>query len=414
METKTSTANPEYAWAEYLHCMEGASDIDLPVAKPAVASPIWGILLCLALTIISMWAAALKVWPFSIHGHATFEPVMVAIILGMIAGNLLPLTKQFQPGIKFSVKKLLPLGIILLGARLDFGEIVKLGATGVAMSCFEVVLALVLMFLLTKWLKLSGKLGTLLGIGTAICGGTAIVAAAPVIEAEESDVVFGVATVTLLGLVAMFLLPFLGHQLHLSDKAFGIWAGLAIHQLPQVVAAGFDYSQPAGSQATVVKLARICLLAPIVFIVGFIYARNKTKKNQVGAGRGKINYFSMFPKFVLGFLALAFLRTKGWLPDFTVHFPDQTAAAATTAGTTLTNTVAAASTAGTAGKQYSLPVIAQTCSGFCIVMSMAGVGLETKLKAMKKTGLKPFLAATISALVIAIVILGLIKLLKIT
>jgi uncharacterized integral membrane protein (TIGR00698 family) len=403
MDTKVTRANSEYAWAEYLHCMEGASDIDLPAAKPTVVSPIWGIILCLGLTIVAMWAAGLKVWPFMIHNHPTFEPVMVAIILGMIAGNLLPLTKQFQPGIKFSVKKLLPLGIILLGARLDFGQIVKLGATGVAMSCFEVILALILMFILTKWLKLSGKLGTLLGIGTAICGGTAIVAAAPVIEAEESDVVFGVATVTLLGLIAMFLLPFLGHQLALSDKAFGIWAGLAIHQLPQVVAAGFDYSQQAGGQATVVKLARICLLAPIVFTVGFIYTRNKTK-NQTASGRGKINYFSMFPKFVLGFLALAFLRTKGWLPDFPVHFPDQTTAAVTTAGT---------SGVAPAGQQYSLPAVAQVCSGFCIVMSMAGVGLETKLKTMKKTGLKPFLAATISAVVIAVVVLALIKLLKI-
>ncbi len=115
--------------------------------------------------------------------------------------------------------------------------------------------------------------GNFLGIGTAICGGTAIVAAAPVIEAEEAEVVFGVATVTLLGLIGMFLLPVLGHWLALSDKAFGIWAGLAIHQLPQVVAAGFAYSPGAGEQATVVKLARICLLAPIVFIVGFIYAR---------------------------------------------------------------------------------------------------------------------------------------------
>jgi uncharacterized integral membrane protein (TIGR00698 family) len=414
MATKSTSGNPEYAWAEYLHCMEGASDIDLPVAKPATASPVWGILFCLALTIAAMWLSAQHVWPFMIHNHQTFEPVMVAIILGMIAGNLLPLTKQFQPGIKFSVKKLLPLGIIFLGARLDFGQIVKLGATGVAMSCFEVVLALILMFVLTKWLKLSGKLGTLLGIGTAICGGTAIVAAAPVIEAEESDVVFGVATVTLLGLIAMFLLPFLGHLMDLSDKAFGIWAGLAIHQLPQVVAAGFDYSQVAGGQATVVKLARICLLAPIVFIVGFIYARNKTKTQQTTVGQGKINYFSMFPKFVLGFLLLAFLRTKGWLPDFTVHFPDQAVAAATTASTTATNAAATTATTTMAGQQYSLPAIAQTCSGFCIVMSMAGVGLETKLKAMKKTGMKPFFAAALSALIIAVVILGLIKFLKIT
>lgn len=410
METKVATANPEYAWAEYLHCMEGTGDFELPASKPAVASPFWGITLCLALTVVSMWAAALKVWPFMIHGHATFEPVMVAIILGMIAGNILPLSKQFQPGIKFSVKKLLPLGIIFLGARLDFGEIMKLGATGVMMSCFEVVLALILMFLLTRWLKLSGKLGTLLGIGTAICGGTAIVAAAPVIEAEESDVVFGVATVTLLGLIAMFLLPFLGHVLNLSDKAFGIWAGLAIHQLPQVVAAGFDFSPQAGAQATVVKLARICLLAPIVFIVGFIYTQNKTKKQQAVAGQKKVNYFSMFPKFVFGFLALAFLRTKGWLPDFTLHFPDQAVAVATTTGTTATNAAAAV----TADKQYSLPAIAQVCSGFFIVMSMAGVGLETKFKAMKKTGLKPFVAATLSALIIATVILGLIKFLKIT
>jgi uncharacterized integral membrane protein (TIGR00698 family) len=263
------------------------------------------------------------------------------------------------------------------------------------MSCGEVLLALILMFLLTRWLKLSGKLGTLLGIGTAICGGTAIVAAAPVIEAEESDVVFGVATVTLLGLVGMFLLPFLGHVLLLSDKAFGIWAGLAIHQLPQVVAAGFDFSQQAGEKATIVKLARICLLAPIVFIVGTIYAHNKAKKHQAVTHK-KINYFSMFPKFVLGFLLLAFLRTKGWLPDITVHFPDQIA------------------TAGTTDKQYSTPAVAQACSGFFIVMSMAGVGMETKFKAMQKTGLRPFLAATLSALIIATVVLVLIKVLAIS
>ncbi|HUA64986.1 MAG TPA: YeiH family protein [Alphaproteobacteria bacterium] len=396
MEPKATSANAEYDWAKYLHCMEGTPEVEsLPVSKPTVISPIPGLLLCLGLTIVSYWAAGLHVWPFLINGHPTFEPVMVGIVLGMIAGNSLPLTKQFQPGIKFSVKKLLPLGIIFLGARLDFREILKLGGVGVAMSCLEVVLALILMIFLTRWLKLSGKLGTLLGIGTAICGGTAIVAAAPVIEAEEAEVVFGVATVTLLGLIGMFLLPVLGHWLAMSDKAFGIWAGLAIHQLPQVVAAGFAFSQVAGEQATIVKLARICLLAPIVFIIGFIYARNKAKQHEA-VRHGKINYWSMFPKFVLGFLALAFLRTRGWLPDISVHFPDQAAAA------------------GAPDKQYSLPAIAQACSGYCIVMSMAGVGLETKFKAMKQTGLKPLVAATVSALIIALVILGLIKGLKIT
>jgi len=260
------------------------------------------------------------------------------------------------------------------------------------MSCFEVVLALVLMLILTKWLRLSGKLGTLLGIGTAICGGTAIVAAAPVIEAKEADVVFGVATVTLLGLIGMFVLPVLGHWMALSNKAFGIWAGLAIHQLPQVVAAGFAYGPEAGAQATVVKLARICLLAPIVFAVGFIYTHYKSKRHQTVA-HGRINYFSMFPKFVLGFLALAFLQTRGWLPEVTAHFPGQTLAA------------------NEPLKSYNLQAICLKCSTFFIVMSMAGVGLETKFRAMKQTGLRPLLAAAISALIIAAAILALIKLL---
>ena len=397
MDPKLTTPNPEYAWAEYLHCMEGTPEEEsLPVSKPVVASPVWGILLCLALGITSMWMAALKVWPFQINARPTFEPVMIAIVLGMVLGNLWSVPKSFAPGVKFSVKKFLPLGIIFLGARLNYWDILRLGLNGVLMSLGEILLALILMYLLTRWLKLSGKLGTLLGIGTALCGGTAIVAAAPVIEAEESDVVFGVATVTLLGLIAMFLLPVLGHILALSDKAFGIWAGLSIHQLPQVVAAGFAFSQKAGETATIVKLARISMLAPIVFIVGLLYARNKAQKMQ-STNRGRINYLSMFPKFVLGFLALAVLRTKGWLPDFTLHFPQNGGTAVALA----------------TDETYSLATMAQWTANFFIVLSMAGVGLETKFKAMRQTGLRPFVAATISALIIALVILGLIKVLHI-
>ncbi|HEY1790673.1 MAG TPA: YeiH family protein [Verrucomicrobiae bacterium] len=395
METKATSTGSEYAWAEYLHCMEGTPDVEsLPVSKPAAASPVTGLLACLALTIISYWIVALPVWPFLINGRRPLEPVTIAIILGMIAGNSLSLPKEFQPGIKFSVKKLLSWGIVLLGARLDFRDVLNLGAVGVGMSVLVVILALVLMLVLTRWLKLSGKLGTLLGVGTAICGGTAVVAAAPLIEADEHDVTFGVATVTLLGLVGMFLLPVLGHWLALSSTAFGIWAGLTIHQLPQVVAAGFAYSPEAEEHAIIIKLARICLLAPLVFIVGLAYARHKAKKHEAVSHR-RINYFSMFPKFVFGFLALALLRAKGWLPDISVHFPDH-----------------AVSAAGT-DTQYSLPAVAQTCSAFFITMSMAAVGLETKFKAMKQTGLRPLVAATISAAVITVVTLALIKLLKI-
>jgi uncharacterized integral membrane protein (TIGR00698 family) len=319
---------------------------------------------------------------------------MLSIVLGMVLSNVWTLPKWFLPGVKYSVKKLLPLGIILLGARLDFVAILKLGGVGVAMSCFEIVLALALMFFFTRWLKLSGKLGTLLGIGTAICGGTAIVATAPVIEAEEGDVVFAVASVTLLGLIGMFLLPVLGHLMALGEQAFGIWAGLAIHQTPQVVAAGFAYGQQAGETATIIKMSRVCMLAPVVFVTGLIYARNQAKRQETSSHK-HINYFSLFPKFVFGFLALALLRTLGWLPDFTVHLP-------------------AAAGVGHVERDFSLAAVAQLGSNFFIVMSMAGVGLETKFAAMRQTGWRPFFAAAVSALVIASVILGLIELLHIS
>jgi uncharacterized integral membrane protein (TIGR00698 family) len=399
METSQLTEeSKKYAWAEYLDCMEGAPQdvVSLTRTKPK-DSVIWGIIVCLVLTVVAMEINNLPFWPFTIAGGGhPFEPVMFSIVLGMLLSNVWTLPKLFLPGIKFSVKKLLPLGIIFLGARLEFNEILKLGVVGIGMSCFEIVLALTLMLMFIRWLKLSGKLGTLLGIGTAICGGTAIVAAAPVIEAEESDVVFGVATVTLLGLIAMFILPVLGHFMGLSDKAFGIWAGLAIHQTPQVVAAGFAYGQHAGETATVVKMSRVCLLAPVVFVTGLIYARKKARQQQGGVEHKNINYFSLFPKFIFGFLALALMRSLGLLPDFTVNF--------------------AHNAVGMSGAQqsFSTAELAKAGANFFIVMSMAGVGLETKFDAMKQTGLRPFFAAAISALVIAIVVLCLIKVLAIS
>jgi len=394
--TALAASRPEYAWAEYLHCMEGAPDdvVSLTRTRPKDTLA-WGVAVCLAMTVISIWMVNLPFWPFTTpDGRHLFEPVMISILLGMALSNVWS-PQWLQPGVKFSVKRLLPLGIILLGARLNFSEILKLGCVGIAMSCFEIVLALALMLFFTRWLKLSGKLGTLLGIGTAICGGTAIVAAAPVIEAEEADVVFGVATVTLLGLIAMFILPLLGHLLAMSQQAFGVWAGLAIHQTPQVVAAGFAYGQHAGETATIVKMSRVCLLAPVVFMTGLIYARHKTKRQQDGE-RQRINYFSLFPKFVFGFLALALLRTLGWLPDFTIHLSQQ------------------AAVVGPLQHDFDLAAVAQQGANFFIVMSMAGVGLETKFTAMQRTGLRPFFAAAVSALVIAAAVLALVKLLQLS
>ena len=391
-------SQPDYSWAEYLDYMEGGGSdvVSLPSAKPAAVPapkkdhPIWGVLTSIGVTVVAIWLSEVNVPPFTLAGgRHPIEPVMLAIVLGMILSNCWTLPKAIQPGLKFSVKKLLPLGIVLLGARLDYREMLKVGAEGLILSILETVVALVLLLLLTRLLKLPRKLGVLLGVGTAICGGTAIVATAPVIEAEEKDVVFSVATVTLLGLIAMFTLPIIGHLLQLTDKQFGIWAGLAIHQTPQVVAAGFAYSDESGQTATIVKLARVCLLAPVVFIIGVVYARRKAKETGVGE-RKKMNYFHLFPMFVVGFLAVALLNTIGLLPKLTFH-------------------IAQGGLLSPGDRDWNLAGSLEQISKVCIIISMAGVGLETKFAAMRQTGLKPFVASLVAVLVVAVMVLGLIK-----
>ena len=389
-------SQPDYSWAQYLDYMEGGGSdvVSLPAAKPVAAPtwrdhPVWGVLLAIGVTLLAIWISEWHLWPFTIAGgRHPIEPVMLAIVLGMVVSNSWALPKFFHAGLKFSVKKLLPIGIVLLGARLNFLDLVKVGFQGLALSALETIVALALLLALTRFLKLPRKLGVLLGVGTAICGGTAIVATAPVIEAEDKDVAFSVATVTLLGLIAMFTLPLIGHFLALSSNQFGIWAGLAIHQTPQVVAAGFSYSDDAGRTATIVKLARVCLLAPVVFAIGLVYARQKMKSTGAGQ-RKKINYLHLFPVFVLGFLGMALLKTLGLLPDLTVHVPNGIFNAH--------------------DRDLSLAGFAEQISKICIIISMAGVGLETKFIAMRQTGLKPFVASLLAVVVVAVLILALIK-----
>lgn len=402
-----SQSKNDYSWAEFLDYMEG-HDIDVLNVRQGKSAkavavphhPAWGVTLASLVTLAALWLGNLDFWPFSMHtanGRTLhpLEPVMIAIILGMVIGNLWKLPGVLQPGIKYSVKKVLPLAIVLLGARLNFQDLVRLGLKGLALSCVTTVVSLVLLLLLAKWMKLPQKLGVLLGVGTAICGGSAIVATAPVIEAEESDVAFSLATVTLLGLLGMFVLPLVGHALELGSKEFGIWAAMCIHQIPQVIAAGYsysptsaDYSTVAGDTATIAKLARVCLLAPMVFLLGLMHANKKTQGNDAN-GR-KINYFKLFPMFLFGFMAMALLKTLGLIPDITLHNDK---------------------IFGPGDHSWSLGNAAEQVSKFCIGVSMAGVGLETKFNAMRQTGLKPFVASLIAVLVVATLVLALIKVL---
>lgn len=342
----------------------------------------WGLGLAVVVAVAAIWIGELPFAPFTLAGgRHPLEPVMLAIVLGIVISNAVALPQALQPGIKFTVKKLLPLGIVLLGARLDFMAIVKVGATGIVLSILTIVVALAMFAALVRLNWVPRKLGVLLGVGTAICGGTAIVATAPVIEAEDSDVSFAVATVTVLGLVAMFLLPVLGHALAMTDQAFGIWAGLSIHQTPQVVAAGFSYSDTAGGNATIVKLARVSLLAPVVAAIGLMYARKRIGSDDTGT-LGARRLIKLFPTFVLGFLLMALLRTLGWLPSISVPLPWDSQRAFHA------NTVA----------------WCDSTARFLIVVAMAAVGLETTFASLRRTGLRPFLLGAFASLVICLLI----------
>ena len=262
-----------------------------------------GLIVVIALTIVSEKLHDLIV----IGGARPVSSVIIAIILGIIIRAAFDLPGPLKPGISFSLKRLLKLAIILLGLGLSFDAVIEAGAASALIIVTCIVTAMTVTYWIGKALNLSQRLVALIGVGTAICGATAIVAAAPAIEAEDGDVSYSVAIITLFGVLAIFLYPIAGVLLDLSDVQFGTWAGTAINETAQVVAAGFAYSDAAGKIATVVKLTRTAMLAPVVVVLGFFFTRG----NRTGGARAQVNGARVFPWFILGFIALAMVRTVG-------------------------------------------------------------------------------------------------------
>jgi len=258
-----------------------------------------GVLLATSIAVTAEWIHEMIV----VGGEKPVSGVIIAIIIGALISNSFNIKAQIAPGVNYIMSKVLKAAIILLGLSLSFMVVIRTGALALVVIVITVTLAIVLTYWIGHKLGLPGKLAALIAIGTAICGATAIVSTAPVIEAEDEDITYAVATITIFGILAIFVYPILGKLMLLNDLQFGTWAGVAVHETAQVVAAGFAFSSEAGEIATVVKLTRTVLLAPLVLIVGVIYAR----KNQGQCG--EINYLKIFPWFVVGFLLMAGLRT---------------------------------------------------------------------------------------------------------
>ena len=236
------------------------------------------------------------------------------IVLGVLGGLLIPALRaeRCRPGYDFASRNLLQLSIVILGTGLSLQQVARVGASSLPVMLGTLTIALGGAWLFGRLLGVRGDTQTLIGVGTAICGGSAIAAATAAIGAKRSSVAYALATIFTFNVVAVLTFPPLGHLLGLSPEAFGLWAGTAINDTSSVVAAGYAYSQSAGDQALVVKLTRSLTLVPIVLVLVFLKSR---RESRVAGAKTKLPWRKLVPLFLIGFIAAAGLRSAGAVPE---------------------------------------------------------------------------------------------------
>lgn len=280
---------------------------------------------------------------------------------------------SWAPGLAFALRWLLRGGIVLLGAQLSIALLAQVGAAVVVALVALVALALALAVVLGRAAGVPPRLALLLGVGTAICGNTAIVTIAPVIGASSRETSYAVTTITVFGTVAVLLYPFIGLLAGMSEPALGAWAGMAVHDTSQVVATASAVGSTALAYATVVKLTRNVLIAPVVLLLGAVAGAGERST----AGRGR-RLAAAVPMFVWGFLLLAALRSAGLVGE-------------------------------------DLAAVAGTASRALILVALAALGLSTPVRSLPGLGLRPFLlgfalAVTTAGLAFAAIASGLVPL----
>jgi uncharacterized integral membrane protein (TIGR00698 family) len=336
----------------------------------------------LAFTLLVALAARLIHRALPPTAATSLGEVIFAVVLGLLIGNFVALPAALRPGIRFSFHTLLRVAIVLLGAGFSFQQVLAIGVKALVMVVILMSVALAAAHVLGRLAGVPSKLATLIGIGTAVCGNSAIVAAAPVIRAKDEDVSFAIATNTLFGTLAVLLYPLIGKAFHFSDAAFGTWAGTAVNDTSQVVATGFAYSDAAGRVATAVKLTRNALMGGVIVLAGLAYSRSNEEDGGGGTRASLwVRLKQSFPLFVLGFLAMALLNTFGVFTSLSIR------------------------------THAKIGAILSEIARAMILVALAGVGLSTRIEAMRKTGIKPFLIGFTVAVATSGVSLLLIRLL---
>ena len=323
---------------------------------------------------VSVAIAALACWLESLLPIHLIGSAVIAMFIGMIINYFAKPSTLLAPGLRFTSKKVLKFAIILLGLSLNITTILQVGRMSLTVMVFTLATCFGGGYFIGRALGLNWKLSNLISAGTGICGGSAIAAIAPTIEADDNDIAYAMSATFLFDMAMIVLFPIMGRALGMTDEAFGIWAGTAVNDTSSVVATGYAFSEGAGDFATMVKLTRTLAIIPTVVVFAMIQLNIKRKEamaQQADHSGLKANFSiaKIFPWFILGFLAMAIVASVCPIPASVVS-------------------------------------ATKKLSKFLMVCALAAIGLNTSFKEMKKAGVRPMIHGfIISALVVIVALL---------
>lgn len=295
---------------------------------------------------------------------------VLSLLLGMLLSPITQRYKFLQSGFGFTSKKILRLAIILMGISLSFTQVLEVGKFSLIVMVFTLITAYGGGYLFGKLLKMDWKLSGLISTGTGICGGSAIAAVAPVINAKDSDIAYAISVTFIFDILMVVLFPLMGVYFNMTDLGFGLWTGTAVNDTSSVVAAGYAFSNAAGNFAVIVKLTRTLAIVPVVLAFSFINERLNSKDKNINEAslskKTKVNIQKIFPWFILMFLGLVAVKSTGLIPD-------------------------------------PLSSSVSDISRFLMVMSLGAIGLRTDFSKLKKSGFAPLLHGFIISTLVVVV-----------
>lgn len=295
---------------------------------------------------------------------------VIALFIGIGLNYIKKPSPMIEVGLQFTSKRVLKFSIVLLGASLSIGTILNVGRLSLTVMFFTLLTCFGGGHFVGKWLGLDWKLSNMISAGTGICGGSAIAAMAPVIDAEDKDVAYAMSATFIFDMAMIILFPIMGRALGLSDMAYGLWTGTAVNDTSSVVAAGYAFSEAAGDFATMVKLTRTLSIIPTVLVFSVINAKlNSQKANANSSNQEKVKITSLFPWFILAFVGMAIINSLGVIPA------------------TVSSTM-------------------KSVSRFLMVAALAAIGMNTDFREMKKSGINPMIHGFIISALVVIVALA--------